>query len=74
MKVIKELEHLSNEDRLPEFGMFSLEKAPGRSLSFISTSEGGTAGRLERHCLEGPVVRGQGAMVRNWSRGGLGWT
>ncbi|GAB0178045.1 hypothetical protein GRJ2_000269800 [Grus japonensis] len=61
MKLIRGLEHLSCEDRLRELGLFSLEKRrlQGDLIVAFQYLKGPT-GKLERDCLSGSVVTGQG--------------
>ncbi|GAB0177781.1 mitochondrial enolase superfamily member 1 [Grus japonensis] len=62
-KLIRGLEHLSYEDRLRELGLFSLEKRrlQGDLIVAFQYLKGPT-GKLERDCLSGSVVTGQGGM------------
>ncbi|GAB0176133.1 mitochondrial enolase superfamily member 1 [Grus japonensis] len=66
MKLIRGLEHLSCEDRLRELRLFSLEKRRLRgdlraSFQYLK----GPTRKLERDCLSGSVVTGQGVMALN---------
>ncbi|GAB0184157.1 hypothetical protein GRJ2_000881000 [Grus japonensis] len=60
-KLIRGLEHLSCEDRLREVGLFSLEKRRlrGDLIAAYQYMKGPT-GKMERDCLQGDVVIGQG--------------
>ncbi|GAB0186926.1 hypothetical protein GRJ2_001157900 [Grus japonensis] len=63
-KLIRVLEHLSYEDRLRELGLFSLEKRllRGDLIAAFQYLKGPT-GKLERDCLSGSAVTGQGVMA-----------
>ncbi|GAB0183185.1 hypothetical protein GRJ2_000783800 [Grus japonensis] len=62
-KLIRGLEHLSYEDGLREVGLFSLEKRRlwGDLIAAYQYLKWPT-GKLERDCLSGSVVTGQGVM------------
>ncbi|GAB0177915.1 mitochondrial enolase superfamily member 1 [Grus japonensis] len=58
------LEHLSYEDRLRELGLFSLEKRGLRGDLIVAFQYlKGPTGKLERDCLSGNVVTGQGYKI-----------
>ena len=64
--MIRGLEYLSCEDRLRELGLFSLEKRRLRGdLRAAFQYLKGPTRKLERDCLQGHRVIGQGVMGLN---------
>ena len=67
-KMIQGMEHLPCEDRLRELGLFSLEKASGRSESSLSVSKGGGSCKKEGDRLFSKVCynrsRGNGFQLK----------
>ncbi|GAB0190929.1 hypothetical protein GRJ2_001558200 [Grus japonensis] len=63
-RLIRGMEHLSYEDRLRELGWFSLEKRrpQGDLIAAFQCLKGPTR-KLERDCLQGHGVIGQGVMA-----------
>ncbi|GAB0182003.1 hypothetical protein GRJ2_000665600 [Grus japonensis] len=62
-KLIGGMEHLCYQDRLRELGLFSLEKRRVRGDIIVAFQYlKGPTGKLERDCLSGSVVTGQGVM------------
>ena len=68
---------VSYEGRLRELGLFSLEKrreeVSGETSLRPSSTWRERINRRGNGCLRGWIVIGQGGMVLNWDRGGLGW-
>jgi len=66
MKMIRELKHLSYQDRLRELGLFSLEQRRLRGdLRAAFPYLKGATGKMERGFSQGCVVIGQGGMAVN---------
>jgi len=64
IKMVSRMEHLSREDRLREFCLFSLEKSRlWGDLTAAFQYPKGPARKLERDFLQGQVVIGQGVMA-----------
>lgn len=61
MRLIRELEHLSYEDRMRKLRLFNLEKRRFQRVAFQYLK--GTTGKMARDSLSGSVVIGQGVMV-----------
>jgi len=59
------LEYLSCEDRLKDLGLFSLERAAGKTYCNLPVPKGGPMRQLERDFLQGHVVIGQGVTAMN---------
>ena len=73
-KMIREVEHLSYEERLRKLGLFSLEKRRLRGDLIVAFQYGKGAYKQvgERLFTRVDSDRTKG-MVLNWDRGGLGW-
>jgi len=64
--MIREMEHISHEDRLRDLGLFCLQKRKlkeGLQVAFQYLK--GTYRKLQRDFLQGPIVIGQGVMALN---------